>query len=171
MLPMLIRASAKFQKQFPHELEFGIPASKPFPHTWNVEVLPNGRSQIIVLASEEQTLFPFLIATSRTRNLNTFLDAFRQRLLQFSKQIGIELFNSQEAPQFTFAKRTNRSIIGSQNDQLLMIWHMLQASGKPAPFEKLLEIERELHEMPMSYLAMACPLEALRRKVASRRDT
>src|SRR5438105_12750642 len=86
---MLIRASAKFRRQYSCALEKRDPPVQPFPRTWNLDVLSHGRSQLLVLASEEFTLFSLLVPTRRVRNSESFLTPFRERLLQLFENVGI----------------------------------------------------------------------------------
>ncbi len=160
---MLIRASARFQRQY-----FCAPGKRdapvqPFPQTWNVDILPNGRSQLVILASEEYSLFSFLIPASRERHIDSFLIPFRTRLVQLFEKI---LFEQQpDITQITFSNRTNRRVIGSQNDLLYLTQQALKDSGKPASLNTLQKTEKWLNSTPMSYLNMDSPSQALSKQV------
>src|SRR5256885_6212108 len=86
---MLVRASAKFRRQYSCALDKRDPPVQPFPQTWNLDVLSHGRSQLLVLASEEYTLFSLLVPTGRARNSESFLIPFRLRLLQLFENVRI----------------------------------------------------------------------------------
>ena len=163
---MLFRASAKFRRQYSCALEKHDPPVRPFPQTWNLDVLSHGRSQILVLASEEYTLFSLLVPTGRTRNLHSFMTPFRERLLQLFENVRIRSADRPDLGPVTLVGRTDRKIIGSQNDLLFMTQQFLNDSEKLAAQETLRKIEEHLNATPMSYLAMGSPLEALRRKTA-----
>jgi hypothetical protein len=139
---------------------------KPFPQTWNIDVLANGRSQLLVLASEEYSLFSVLIPTGRQRNVNVFLDIFRERLLELLENFRIHLAHRPDLNQFSFSRRTDPRIIGSQNDLLYGLRYILTDSPqKPASTQKLRALEEELNSTPLSYLAMDSPLAAFEKKI------
>jgi hypothetical protein len=120
----------------------------------------------LVLASEEYTLFSLLIPTNRERRLEPFLMEFRARLLQLFENVPIRLADQPDLNQVTVVGRTERRVIGSQNDMLFMTKRFLTESEKPASSGTLREIEEHLNATSMSYLIMDSPLEALRRKTA-----
>src|SRR6266699_504351 len=151
---MLIRASAKFRRQYSCTLEERDPPVRPFPQTWNLDVLSHGRSQLLVLASEEYSLFSLLVPISRVRNLESFMTPFRERLLQLFENVRIRSADRPDLGPVTFVGRTDRKIIGSQNDLLFMTQQFLNDSEKPASQETLRTIEEHLNATPMSYLAM-----------------
>jgi len=140
------------------------PPVRPFPQTWNVDLISNGPRQLIVLASEEFSLFSILVPTGRARNVKTFLDAFRERLLQLFEDIRIHSADRPDLNQFTFVGRTDKKIIGSQNDMIFHARVFLSEAIQPASPDILRDIERHLNDMPMSYLGMDHPLDALRKK-------
>jgi hypothetical protein len=156
---MLLRISEKFRRHYrlkPTSCESPV---RPFPLTWNVDVLPWGQQQLIVLASEEYTLFSFLLGLSRGRSIERFQEAFRSRLKGLLDNIG--WWQLPFLPMFTFSKRANRSIIGSQNELLFLTCAHLEGAGKPAGEDKLRQIEESINRCPMSYLEMESPVRAL----------
>jgi hypothetical protein len=157
---MLLRVSAKFHRQFSGVIGKGDSPVRPFPQTWNLDLLSHGRSQLLVLASEEHSLFSVLIPSDRCRNLERFQAPFRERLLQLFENI--RLWDHPDLNQFTYSGRTDRRIIGSQNDLLYMTRQLLEDSEKPASAETLRGVEEELNSTPMSYLQMDSPMHALR---------
>jgi hypothetical protein len=54
---MLIRASAKFRKHYRCAVVAGEMPVPRFPGLWNLDLVPNGRSQMLVFANEEQSLY------------------------------------------------------------------------------------------------------------------
>jgi len=154
------------QLQYTCALESRDPPVQSFPLTWNLDVLRQGRSQLLVLASEEYTLFSLLISTGSMRNWNSFLTLFRGRLLQLFENVRIRSADLPDLGPVTRVGRTDRRIIGSQNDLLFMASRFLEGAEKPASPETLRMIEEHLNGTPMSYLAMGCPLEAFQRKTA-----
>jgi len=161
---MLFRTSAKFRRQYSCAIEEGDPPVQPFPQTWNLDVLSHGRSQLLVLASEEYTLFSLLIPTSRGRNLSAFMTPFQARLLELFENVRIRSADRPDLNQLRLVGRTDRKIIGSQNDFVFMTQEFLSDSEKPASQETLCRIEEHLNATPMSFLAMGTPLDALQRK-------
>jgi len=161
---MLIRASAKFRRQYRCVTgETDLPV-RPFPQTWNVDLISNGPRQLVVLASEEFSLFSILVPTGRERNVNKFLEGFRERLLQLFYDARIHSADRPDLDQFTFVGRTDKKIIGSQNDMNFHARVFLSEAIQPASPNVLREVERHLNDMPMSYLGMDHPLRALQRK-------
>jgi hypothetical protein len=160
---MLLRVSAKFHRQFSCALGKGDAPVRPFPQTWNLDLLSQGRSQLLILASEEHSLFSVLIPSDRSRNLGCFQTAFRERLLQLFANI--RLWDRPDLGQFTFSGRTDPRIIGSQNDLLFMTRKLLEGSEKPASPETLRRVEEDLNSTPMSYLQMGSPVHALWREM------
>ena len=161
---MLIRSSAKFRRQYSCAIEETDPPVRPFPGTWNVDLISNGPRQLIVLASEEHSLFSILVPTGRARRVNAFLDAFRERLLQLFESTRIHSADRPDLNEFTFAGRTDKRIIGSQNDLIYHAEAHLAEAIQPASPGTLRDIERALNDMPMSYLGMDHPLNALRKR-------
>lgn len=119
---------------------------------------------MIVLASEGFSLFSILVPTGRERNVNKFLDAFRERLLQLFEDVRIHSADRPDLNQFTFVGRMDKKIIGSQNDLIYNARCHLNDAIQPASAGVLRDIERDLNDMPVSYLGMDHPLAALRKK-------
>jgi len=162
---MLIRTSGKFRRQYRRAIDETDSPVRPFPQTWNVDLIGNGPRQLIVLASEEYTLFSILVLTERGRNTNIFLDAFRQRLLQVFEDTRIHSADRPDLNQFTFVGRTDKRIIGSQNDLIYLARCHLAETIQPATHSVLREVKRQINDAPMSYLGMDHPLNALQKKV------
>jgi hypothetical protein len=161
---MLIRASAKFRHQYRCTVDNCDLPVRPFPQTWNLDVLSHGRSQLLILASEEYSLFSVLIPTSRARSFDAFMTAFRERLLQLFENFRIRSADRPDLNQVTLVGRTDRRIIGSQNDLLYLTQQYLIGSAKPASAATLGMVEEQLNDAPMSYLAMKSPIEDFRLK-------
>jgi hypothetical protein len=161
---ILIRASAKFRHQYSCAVESCDPPVRPFPQTWNLDILSHGRSQLLVLAIEEYSLFSLLVPTSRARNFGYFMAAFRERLLQLFEYVGIRSADQPDLYQVTLVGRTDRRIIGSQNDLLFMARHYLNDADKPASSATLRSIEEWVNETPMSYLEIGSPIDVFKQK-------
>ncbi len=136
---------------------------RPFPLTWNLDVFPRGRQQLIVLATEEYTLFSLLLGVSRGRSIPIFQEAFRSRLRNLLENIG--WWQLPFLPMFTFAKRGNRSIIGSQNELLYLASVHLEGVSLPASDDDLRRVEECINGCPMSYLGMKSPVMALQERL------
>lgn len=161
-----MRVSAKFRRHYGCKLVKHDPPVQSFPQTWNLDILSHGRSQLLVLASEEHTLFSVLVPTSRTRNLERFMAEFRARFFELLENIRIHSADRPDPSQVMFAGRIDRRIVGSQNDLLLTANCFLMEAEKPASTDTLRMIEERLNETPLSYLGMASPIEALRGSAA-----
>lgn len=126
----------------------------------------HGRNQLLILASEEYSLFSLLIPTTRARSVESFLAPFKERLLNLFQNI--RLWDHPELGQFTLSGRTDRKIIGSQNDMISMTRHLLASSEKPISAPRFEAIEEQLNSMPMSYLLMASPLQIFQQQIEKR---
>lgn len=91
---------------------------------------------------------------------------FRERLLQLFENVRIRSADRPDLNKAKLVGRTDRKIIGSQNDLIFMAQQFLDDSEKPASQETLRKIEEHLNATPMSYLAMGSPVDALQRKTA-----
>jgi hypothetical protein len=156
---MIFRASARFQKHYRQKAEkVHLPAQR-FPLAWNLDILPHGRSQLIVLASEECSLFSFFIPLTRSTDFSLFLAAFQHRLTGFMEHI--QLSDRPDISGYRLGRRVDRSLIGSQNDFLFVASAMFLDFEKPISPANLNIVEREINCMPMSYLGMNSPDRAI----------
>jgi hypothetical protein len=58
---------------------------------------------------------------------------------------------------FRFSKRTNRHVIGSQNDLIYFLRGYLEEAAPPLEGDQLRKVEDALNWAPMSYLGMKSP--------------
>jgi hypothetical protein len=162
---VLLRISERFRCHYglrPVEREVPV---RPFPQTWNIDDLEHGRQRII-LASEEYTLFSLLIPVSRSHKIELFQEAFRFRVRQLLENV--QWWQIPYLPFLTFSKRSNRSIIGSQNDLLWLTTTYLQDHSSSVTQDVLEKIEQKINDAPMSYLNMDSPIDALMKALRSR---
>jgi hypothetical protein len=66
--------------------------------------------------------------------------------------------------QFTFVGRTDKRIIGSQNDLIYLARCHLAEMIQPATPSVLREVERGINDSPMSYLGIDDPFRAFQNK-------
>jgi len=135
-----------------------------FPQTWNADILPHGRGRWLILASEESSLFTLLIPAGRDRLMDSFLIPFRERMVQLLESI--RWGQPPGIPEIRFSSRTNRSVIGSQNDLVSLARHCLKDTKGPASPDTLHKIEQFLNSTPMSYLDMDSPAQALAKQTS-----
>jgi len=112
-------------------------------------------------------LFSVLLAMNRGRSVEIFQEIFRSRLRQLLENI--RWWQLPYMPMITFAKRQNRSIIGSQNDLLRLACAHLETAALPLAEAALQHTEQQINRAPMSYLAMEAPERALQ-KLLSRQS-
>ena len=160
---MLLRVSAKFHQQYSCDIKRGEAPVRPFPQTWNFDLLAHGRGQLLILASEEYSLFSVLIPANRSRDLECFLTPFRERLIELFGYV--RLWNHPDLSEVTFSGRSNRRIIGSQNDLIFLSRSFLEGSEKPASTGTVRKVEEALNSTPMSYLQMGAPMDAMWREL------
>ena len=161
---MVLRASARLQRHYRLKAGKAQLPDQPFLHAWNLDLLPCGRSQLIVLASEEHSLFSFLLPLSRSTDYRLFLAAFQSRLVTLMDKI--QLPDPPDTTVYWLRGRTDRRVIGSQNDFLSIAGTVLLEYEKPISSANLEKVEREINHMPMSYLDMDSPDRALWRQRA-----
>src|SRR5262245_51217033 len=148
---MLFRVSAKFKRQYSCQLEKGELPVRAFPQTWNIDLLNHSR-QLLAIASEEYSLFSVLIPLSRERKIESFLRPCQKRLFQLFENLG--MWRPPDLTQISFSVRTDRRIIGSQNDFIHMTRAHLHYAKDSLSSEDLLQIEKSVNRSPMSYLGM-----------------
>jgi hypothetical protein len=164
---MLVRISEKFRRHYrlmPVSREAPV---RPFPQTWNVDLRPDGRSQLLVMASEEHTLFSLLMPVSRSHKLEVFQDAFRARLRQFLDNI--QWWKLPYLPFLTYCKRSDLSFAGSQTELWRLTFAYLENTPAPASPADLLKVEEDINSAPMSLLQMDSPVEALKKLLDQQR--
>lgn len=156
---MIFRASAKFQKHFRCEVDTPERLVRPFPQTWNLDIFRHRNSQLVVLASEEYSLFSMLLPLTLSRNINQFYEAFQQRFLGL-----LENIRYREQPDFSSIRicaRNDRRIIGSQNEFIFIARENLTGRGGLITSEFVQETEEEINSTPMSFLEMKSPEQAV----------
>jgi hypothetical protein len=152
---MTFRVSAKFQRHYGLKVEKTELPVQPFPQTWNLDLFRNGRSQLIVLASEEHSLFSFFIPLSCSKDFGPFLEAFKGRFATWMENIG--LWDQPDTTEFNLGRRTNPRVIRSQCEFLFLTKCRLNDFEKPISPRNLEEVERYINSTPMSYLEMDSP--------------
>src|SRR5213076_1551190 len=123
-----------------------------FPGVWNLDLVPNGRSQMLVFANEEQSLYSLVIPVSRGRQIEPFLESFRSRLRELFDEHEIPLHRRPDIDNVTFESRTNQRVIGSQNELIYQASWIIDGFGRTAADEKLRFVEQRLNGTPMTYL-------------------
>lgn len=156
---MVFRASAKFQKHFRCKVDASERIVQPFPWTWNLDLFRHRTSQLVVLASEERSLFSFLLPLSLSRDINHFHEAFKARLLVFLDNIRV--WERVEFEEVHFCPRTDRRVIGSQNEFHYIAKDILSEYGGLIKTDLIGVIEEEINATPMSYLDMRNPKTAI----------
>ena len=110
------------------------------------------------MASEECSLFSILISVDRSQQIDSFLIPFQSRLAELFGNHNLQ--QPLDLTQAIYSNRTNRRVIGSQND-LLSITHELLKDVDKLPSPNLLQlIEKQINSAPMSYLNMGCAQDA-----------
>jgi hypothetical protein len=139
--------------------EKNVTVAPSFPQTWNVDLFYNGPSQIIALASEERSLISIFLPLTRSKDPKLFFSAFEKRLSSWFDNVSA--WYPSDIGRVRFAARTNRSLIGSQNDFIHVAKLMLQDFEQPIGVHNMLKVEEEINAMPMSYLGMDWPSRAM----------
>jgi hypothetical protein len=162
-LSVSLHVSARFARLFRCELHGKLDGEKRpgLLTSWSVDVCTVPRLGRFVVFSEEHSLFTFIISSSYGRSLTPVFESFHTRREALVRELG-----SCERVPFSFAtwhfgKRTNRHIIGSQNDLIYLLGGHLESAVPPVKEDLLRKIEDSLNQTPMSYLGMESPRAAL----------
>src|SRR5262245_40599548 len=105
---MLLRVSAKFRKHYRCALPEGEVVPPPFPGVLNLDLVPNGRSQYLVFANEEQSLYFFCLGVGRGRDIAPLLAILRQRMATLLEEHKLPRHLWPDLENFTFASRINQ---------------------------------------------------------------
>jgi hypothetical protein len=89
------------------------------------------------------------------------LETFHSRREELAGQLGLSALAPVSSTKWSFGKRVNRHIIGSQNDFIHLLRNDLHDLTPPLEANQLQRIEDSLNQSPMSYLGMNSPRFAL----------
>jgi len=155
---MFLRFSAALAKKLGCKTGALDSAHLAFPNVWYFDVFKPDGGERLVLASEENTLFSVLIPLGRSKNHESFLITFAERLkLVFADAAA---WQKPDFSEQVFSGRTNRGIIGSQNDLIhLARVHLALLEHLPL-VEALADVEGDLNSAPMSVLKTKSPERA-----------
>jgi hypothetical protein len=160
---LLLRVSARFARLFRRELN-GESYGEKRPgllENWSVDVCAISRLGRFVLFCEEDSLFTFIISSGYGRSLAAVLEMFHKRREELARELGLSGLTPFSVTTFRFSKRTNRHIIGSQNDLIYLLRGYLEDVAPPLEGNQLRKVEVSLNQAPMSYLGMKSPQVAL----------
>jgi hypothetical protein len=160
---LLLHVSARFARLFRCELDG---ESSPEERSgllahWSVDVCAVSRLGRFVLLCEEHSLFTLIISASYGRSLAPILERFHRRREELARELGLSGLAPFSSTTFRFSKRTNRHIIGSQNDFIHLLHGYLEDAVPSLQENRLQEVEDSLNQAPMSYLGMNSPRLAL----------
>jgi uncharacterized protein DUF6933 len=160
---LLLHVSARFGRLFRCELDGESQGEKrPDPLAiWSVDVCTVPRLGRFVLFCEEHSLFTFIISSGYGRSLAPVLERFQRRREELARERGLSGIAPFSFTTARFGKRSNRHIIGSQNDFIYLLRAHLEDAAPPLEGELLRKVEDSLNEAPMSYLGMESPRSAL----------
>ena len=160
---LLLHVSARFARLFRCELD-GENYGEKRPGIlakWSVDVCSVSRLGRFVLFCEEDSLFTFIISSDYRRSLAPVLDGFHRRREELTRELGLSGLAPFSSTTFRFSKRTNRHIVGSQNDLIYLLRGYLEEAAPPLEGDQLRKVEDSLNQAPMSYLGMRSPRVAL----------
>ena len=113
---LLLHVSARFARLFRCELD-GESYGEKRPGilaNWSVDVCSVSRFGRFVLFCEKDSLF--VISSGYRRSLVPVLEGFHRRREELTRELGLSGLAPFSSTTVRFSKRTNRHIIGSQND-------------------------------------------------------
>jgi hypothetical protein len=113
------------------------------------------------LFCEEDSLFTFVVSSGYRRSLAPVVEGFHRRREELTRELGLSGLAPFSSTTFRFSKRTNRHVIGSQNDLIYLLRGYLEEAAPPLEGGRLQKIEDSLNQAPMSYLGMKSPRVAL----------
>jgi hypothetical protein len=118
-----------------------------------------------LLFTHSPTLFSFFIADIRADDLRNFGDSFRA---QATNAFGAEGLTSTQIAYLLdtgpdqIGKTVNKSVIGSMNDLIRMWKYYVEEAGRLETI-KVEEVNKEMKNVPMSYIGMESGERALKR--------
>jgi hypothetical protein len=160
---LLLHVSARFARLFRCELggESYAEKSAGILANWSVDVCSVSRLGRFVLFCEEDSLFTFVISSGYSRSLAPVLEGFHSRREELARELGLSALAPFSFTTLRFGKRTNRHIIGSQNDVIYLLRGYLEEAAPPLEGDQLRKAEDSLNHAPMSYFGMRSPRIAL----------
>lgn len=160
---LLLHVSARFAQLFRSEMDGDSQEEKiPGPLAiWSVDVCAVPRLGRFVLFSEDHSLFTFIISSGYSRSLAPVLEGFQRRRQELIHELGLSGFAPFSFTTARFGKRSNRHIIGSQNDLIYLLKAHLEDAVLPLKEDRLRKVEDSLNQAPMSYFGMQSPRIAL----------
>jgi hypothetical protein len=159
----LLHVSARFAGLFRCELDgesYGEKRPGILPN-WSVDVCSVSRLGRFVLFCEEDSLFTFVVSSGHRRSLAPVLEEFCRRREELARELGLFALAPFSFTTLRFGKRTNRHVIGSQNDLIYLLRGYLEDAAPPLEVDRLRKVEDSLNQAPMSYLGMRSPRFAL----------
>jgi hypothetical protein len=109
---------------------------------WSVDVCTVPHSDGFVLFCEEYSLFTFINSCGYRRSLAPVLERFQGRREELARELGVSGLAPFSSATLYFGKRTNRYIIGSQNNLMYLMRSYLQDAVAPLEDDLLRKIER-----------------------------
>jgi hypothetical protein len=160
---LLLHVSVRFARLFRCELdEESYGEKRPgMLANWSLDVCSVSHLGRFVLFCEEDSLFTFVISSGYSRSLAPVLEGFHRRREELARELGLSGLAPFSFSTLRFGKRTNRHIIGSQNDLIYLLSGYLEGAELPLEGDQLRKVEDSLNQAPMSYLGMRSPRVAL----------
>jgi hypothetical protein len=160
---LLLHVSVRFARLFRCELdEESYGEKRPgMLANWSLDVCSVSHLGRFVLFCEEDSLFTFVISLGYSRSLAPVLEGFHRRREELARELGLSGLAPFSFSTLRFGKRTNRHIIGSQNDLIYLLSDYLEGAELPLEGDQLRKVEDSLNQAPMSYLGMRSPRVAL----------
>ena len=159
---LLLHVSARFAQLFSEMDGDSQEEKRPGPLAiWSVDVCSVPRLGRFVLFSEDHSLFTFIISSGYGRSLAPVLEAFQRSRQELIHELGLSEFAPISFTTARFGKRSNRHIIGSQNDLIYLLKAHLENTVLPLKEDRLRKVQDYLNQAPMSYLGMHSPRFAL----------
>jgi len=160
---LLLHVSVRFARLFRCELdEESYGEKRPgMLANWSLDVCSVSHLGRFVLFCEEDSLFTFVISSGYSRSLAPVLEGFHRRCEELARELGLSGLAPFSFSTLRFGKRTNRHIIGSQNDLIYLLSGYLEGAELPLEGDQLRKVEDSLNQAPMSYLGMRSPRVAL----------
>jgi hypothetical protein len=160
---LLLHVSVRFARLFrckPDEESYGEKRPGMLAN-WSLDVCSVSHLGRFVLFCEEDSLFTFVISSGYSRSLAPVLEGFHRRREELALELGLSGLAPFSFSTLRFGKRTNRHIIGSQNDLIYLLSGYLEGAELPLEGDQLRKVEDSLNQAPMSYLGMRSPRVAL----------
>ncbi len=162
---MIIRCTQKLLKELKLKPEDEV--ADNFLESWHANLFYIERRKC-VLVTNDSTLFTIFIPSLKKPDFKTFPFIFGQQVFKnlIQEEIPQELIEVvlSACEKITYSKTNNRSVLGSMNEQKMMLEHIIYSQGG-LPHADLYEIHHELNRNILSAIDYNYPIDVFKQEL------